>query len=129
MSKRERYYLDIVLLVAWCALIFFFSGIPSLSSGLKEDFILRKTAHAGEYAVLAYLFYNVFRRRTGPVWFVILISGLCALVYAFTDEIHQTFVPGRSGNLFDVGIDSIGITVGLLLILLVWFFKRIKVQS
>ena len=45
------------------------------------------------------------------------MAVLAALAYAFTDESHQTFVIGRSGNFFDVGIDSLGILVGVLVIL------------
>jgi hypothetical protein len=42
-----------------------------------------------------------------------LAWGLCIL-YAITDEIHQSFVPGRSSRVLDVGIDALGALLGLL---------------
>lgn len=104
-----RKTIDLIALLLWCAMIFVFSGVPSLQSGLKEDFLYRKIAHMVEYAVLAYLFCNVAKRRIGGIGFGIVFAVLAALCYALTDEIHQTFVRGRSGNFFDIGIDACGI--------------------
>ena len=44
-----------------------------------------------------------------------------SLLYAISDELHQTFVPGRSGRLTDVGFDSLG---ALLALGLVWWFSN-----
>ncbi|MDO8511818.1 MAG: VanZ family protein [bacterium] len=120
--------IDWIALLAWCGVIFFFSSVPNLSSGLKEDFLLRKIAHASEYAVLAFLFFNVLRNRFGDKHFNILMTALVALAYAFTDEVHQTFVRGRSGNFFDISIDSLGITIGLLLIMFFGYCSKRKKQ-
>ena len=46
------------------------------------------------------------------------------IFYACTDEIHQLFVPDRSGQLTDVLIDSIGLTLGLLFFLMMLKFRR-----
>lgn len=73
------------------------------------DFLVRKTAHATEYAVLGALWTGVFRRFL-PAWGI-------AVVYAASDEIHQFFVPGRACRLMDVGIDSAGALLGCLLVL------------
>jgi VanZ family protein len=91
----------------WAAVIFTFSSIPSLSTHLGTwDLVLRKAAHMTEYAILAAL----LRRATGSsVW----ASGL-AVAYAATDEFHQTFVRGRHGSPIDVGIDAIGVAIGLM---------------
>lgn len=115
---------DVILLIIWCIVIFIFSSIPNLATGLKEDFILRKFAHAGEYTLLVILFFNVFRRRINLKWFVYFASALYALAYAFTDEVHQTFVLGRSGNFFDIGIDSLSIVIGMVLISLVMLYRE-----
>lgn len=48
------------------------------------------------------------------------------LLYSCSDEWHQTFVSGRSGQLRDVGIDAIGFTIG---IILVWYLKSRKMKS
>ena len=45
----------------------------------------------------------------------ILYSIIFGGSYAITDEIHQIWVPGRSGNIFDVGIDTLGVVTGVLI--------------
>ena len=94
--------------VAWAAVIFAFSSIPSLGTGLgTADFVLRKIAHATEFAILAALLVRALR-HTG--WAVAI-----ATAYAISDEIHQSFVSGRQGSPRDVGIDAVGVVVGALL--------------
>lgn len=111
------------------------------------DHPVRKTAHAAEYAVLALLAAGVCipedmsgrEKRTIPAG-----SGSCGLgkhgsvkkseakscgrltvswaiaaAYAATDEFHQLFVPGRSGQVSDVILDSAGALAGLLILALV----------
>jgi len=96
-----------VPVVVWAAVIFAFSSIPSLGTGLGTwDLVLRKCAHMTEYAVLAIL----FRRATGSSrWAFVL-----AVAYACSDEFHQTFVRGRHGSPVDVSIDGVGALIGLL---------------
>jgi VanZ family protein len=93
--------------VAWAAVIFALSSIPSLNSGLGTwDFVLRKIAHASEYAILAALLWRALSRR----WPALIV----AVAYAVTDELHQHFVRGRTGSARDVLIDAGGAVVGLL---------------
>ena len=94
--------------VAWAALIFAFSSIPDLGTGLGGwDLVLRKIAHAAEYAVLGALLV----RATGRAGLAFTLGAL----YAVTDELHQTFVSGRHGSPIDVAIDAAGIAVGIVL--------------
>jgi VanZ family protein len=93
--------------VAWAALIFALSSVPHLSSGLGTwDYVLRKCAHATEYAILGALLLRALGREA-PAF-------LAALAYAASDELHQHFVAGRHASPVDVAIDAIGITFGLL---------------
>jgi VanZ family protein len=86
--------------------IFTFSSIPSLNSGLGAwDTVLRKGAHMTEYAILACL---LVRATSSYAW----AFGV-AVAYAATDEFHQTFVRGRHGSPIDAGIDAVGALVGL----------------
>ena len=85
------------------------------------DFPVRKAAHATEYAVLAVLFLGAFP-LTGLFRSGTLALGLSAL-YACTDEFHQRFVAGRSGQLTDVLIDGTGALAGILLAAL---FLRVR---
>jgi VanZ family protein len=94
--------------VAWAALIFGLSSVADLSSGLGGwDLLLRKLAHAAEYAILGALLVRALQR---PYWALVL-----GVAYAISDEIHQTFVPGRQGSPIDVLIDSAGVLAGVVL--------------
>jgi len=95
--------------LVWAGVIFAFSSIPSLNSGLGTwDYVLRKGAHMTEYAILAVL----LARATGSyMWAFVL-----AVTYAGSDEFHQTFVRGRHGSPIDVGIDAVGALIGLSLL-------------
>jgi VanZ family protein len=103
-SSLAARWLPVVL---WAAVIFAFSSVPSLSSGLgTADLVLRKLAHVTEYAVL-----GVLLARALPE-----LGALAAgLAYAVTDEVHQHFVPGRHAALLDVAIDATGVLIGILL--------------
>ena len=95
-------------MVAWAALIFGLSSVSDLSSGLGGwDLVLRKLAHATEYAILGALLLRALRH---PNWAVAL-----GIAYAISDEIHQSFVPGRQGSPLDVLIDSAGVIAGVVL--------------
>ncbi|MBD0291008.1 MAG: VanZ family protein [Thermoleophilia bacterium] len=97
-----------LVVVAWAAVIFALSSIPSLNTGLGSwDLVLRKGAHVAEYAVLGALLLLAARRRS-----VALVVGS---LYAVTDEIHQTFVPGRHGAPLDWAIDTLGVAAGVAL--------------
>lgn len=98
---------------------------PNLSSRASDldvstlTFIVRKTAHFTEYAILGVLFYLFYRQtlpqKNGLQLFVLAI--LSSFLYACTDEIHQLFVPGRSGQFTDVLVDTLGAFCGCLLLL------------
>ncbi len=93
--------------IAWAALIFALSSVPDLGTGLGGwDLVLRKLAHAAEYAVLG----SLLLRATGWVGLAVVLG----LAYAVSDEIHQTFVPGRAGAPLDVVIDAVGVACGVL---------------
>ena len=49
----------------------------------------------------------------------LLIPWGIAALYAAADEFHQLFVPGRSGQVSDVMLDSAGALAGLLILALV----------
>jgi VanZ family protein len=95
--------------LVWAGVIFAFSSIPSLGTNLGTwDYVLRKLAHATEYAILAVL----IARATGSyVWAFAL-----TVAYAGSDEFHQTFVRGRHGSPIDVAIDAAGALLGLVIL-------------
>jgi VanZ family protein len=94
--------------VAWAAVIFGLSSIPSLGTDLGTwDLVLRKLAHVGEYAVLSALLLRAVG-RAAPAF-------LIAVAYAVTDELHQRFVHGRHPSPLDVLIDTAGVAIGIAL--------------
>jgi VanZ family protein len=106
LSRRFTLWAPVVV---WAAVIFAFSSVPNLATDLGVwDTVLRKCAHAAEYAVLAVLLYRALGRE--------LPSFLLGLAYAATDELHQEFVRGRHASPFDVSMDAAGVALGLLLV-------------
>ena len=78
----------------------------------QVDFAVRKTAHFSEYALLGVLL-TLLLDSYGVRWRWLSWAG-CTL-YAATDEIHQLFIPGRTGRWQDVLLDSSGALAGMLL--------------
>lgn len=126
-----------VLLVVWLCGIFFFSNQPGNVSikqsdtiiykitdiistknieekeyiSIKWTFFVRKTAHFLEYFILGLIIYLVLDIKSikhSLLW-AIIISILCASL----DEIHQLFVTGRTSQVFDVFIDTIGASIAI----------------
>lgn len=80
-------------------------------------FPVRKAAHMTEYAILAILAWGnltAWKRKSDMHNYV--YAFLFAILYAMTDEFHQTFVNGRSGNWTDVCIDGAGAFLGIICI-------------
>ncbi len=99
-----------VPVVVWAGVIFFFSSIPDLKTGLEYDFLLRKIAHITEYFVFTFLLYRAFGGSFKMnVYRLFMYPAVFSLLYAISDEIHQYFVLGRSCAIGDVLIDSLGV--------------------
>jgi VanZ family protein len=110
---RSRFATAWLPVFAWAVVIFAFSSIPSLSSGLGVwDTELRKCAHVTEYAVLGALLYRALGREA--------LALAIGIAYAVTDELHQHFVRGRHASPVDVAIDAVGVALGML----VWLRVR-----
>lgn len=123
----------------WMGIIFYLSSQPAtqsahLSTGVKNgllsvlmhfmpgienieirslDFYIRKNAHFIAYFILGTLtlFALVRSEARKPANLALLIC----LLYAISDEVHQLFIPGRSGQFRDVLIDGAGAILGILL--------------
>ncbi|HEX4630948.1 MAG TPA: VanZ family protein [Chthoniobacterales bacterium] len=71
---------------------------------------VRKGAHLTEYAILAALLY---RALSGRIRRALVGAFLSAAIYATIDELHQSFVATRTGTPWDVIIDCVGASAGL----------------
>jgi VanZ family protein len=96
--------------------IFYLSAQPDLSSGLGiVDLVGRKLVHVAEYALLCALWWRALRPATPPR--VALVASLTvSIAYAASDELHQSFIPGRTGTPIDVSIDAFGAGLAALII-------------
>ena len=81
----------------------------------KIDYPVRKAAHASEYALLGILLTGAIMDIRKPWKRQLLACFLIGAAYAASDEFHQLFVPGRSGQIRDVMIDSAGVAAGIIL--------------
>lgn len=81
----------------------------------KIDYPVRKAAHASEYALLGILLTGAILDIRKPWKRQLLACFLIGAAYAASDEFHQLFVPGRSGQIRDVMIDSAGVAAGIIL--------------
>jgi VanZ family protein len=98
------------------AMIFWLSAQPNLDSGLGTiDLVGRKLIHVALYCALTLLWFWALRPLM-PAPSALLLAGLIALLYAASDEYHQSFVEGRGGRPLDVAIDLVGILIASLLL-------------
>ncbi len=105
-------------LLAWMALIYLVSDqpdIPQVGTSLL-DLLVKKSLHALAYAILATLFWRALKTTPRLQAAALPLALLLTIFYAASDEWHQTFVPGRSGRLSDVLIDTLGAVAAILLL-------------
>lgn len=90
------------------------------------EFWVRKGAHCFEYMILGILMYLTIELYINRRLLIYGISLVAGVAYAMTDELHQYFVPGRSCELRDVMIDSIGVLIGVSLMYIIKMIKNNK---
>ena len=100
----------------------YFTGVENVDLSLIS-FLTRKSAHFVSYLILSLLIYRT--AATPSIKYGLLSLGL-SMVYAGSDEFHQTFISGRSGELRDVIIDSLGALTG---IVFYFFFRKLKAKN
>lgn len=116
----------------WMTLIFWFSSqsdLPRPTSDLL-NLLMRKSAHFSEYAVLALAYHwaltGSLPSRGGQRWRAAAL--LLALLYAISDEYHQSWTPLRHPSALDVLIDTAGAATGLWLLPRLWPGRRTRIQ-
>ncbi len=152
MSKFKSFIKFWLPVILWAALIFSASGdkksvqrssriiepfvrwlIPDISDEAVGTTVLvvRKGAHVTEFAIFTLL---LLRAASATLWklnapwngnaakFALVVSVL----FAISDEIHQSYVPGRQGAVMDVVIDSAGAACALFFI---WLLARRQIAS
>ncbi len=144
-KKRLAYIIfSAIAVLLTMGIIFYLSAQDgeksSDTSGWLTDFIalifgqapnqdsLRTFAHFCEFAGLSFLVNNLFyaiKDKLRPLLCIIL-----SWAYAWSDEIHQIFVPQRAFQLFDLTVDLGGIVSGALVYCtIIFLFKKIKIKN
>ncbi len=123
--------------VVWAALIFWLSSMSNIPAdsfpmfplflwvcrkvGIAPGFILEIGGHFFEYFVLgilmsrAYVLHGADTFIEGKPHRFGITSFFTGFFYALSDEFHQSFVPGRHPSWGDVGVDCVGLLVGILI--------------
>ena len=91
-------------------------------------YAFRKCCHLAEYAILAWLLRRAIRKpvKNDPrpwLWAEAGLALAIVFLYSASDELHQVFVPSRTGQVSDVLVDTIGGAIGLLLL---WLRKKFQ---
>lgn len=86
--------------------------------------ILRNIAHAGSFFVLAMLLLASLHTslKNKPVRWLVLVTVVICVIFMLINEFLQAFVPGRAAQISDVGLDLLGVTMGIIIVEL--FFRR-----
>lgn len=129
-------FVNWLLVLIWCGAIFCFTASPAFTGDntahwIKEimeklhmggthhisggmfswNYIIRKLTHITVFGILAVLFYRALK----PWRFTFLGAWILTVLYAASDEWHQSFQPNRSPEVTDVMIDACGAVIALII--------------
>ncbi|CEI73341.1 VanZ family protein [Romboutsia hominis] len=147
---RKKIFLALAIL--WMGTIFYMSNQPANISTVQSDgvinilsgvpvlgdvmdvlisngtasFVVRKSAHMLSYGLLSVLLFMSIYDNYKSINKTSIISLIITFLYACSDEFHQTFITGRSGEFRDVLVDSTGAIIFLLIIILITKFINKK---
>jgi VanZ family protein len=92
------------------------SDVPQLPGNVSD-----KAAHSGVYFALGVVMFRALAggSLTGMTFWRGGAATLLSMLYGITDEFHQSFVPGRTSDVFDLVADTVGAAAGVVLLLLI----------
>jgi VanZ family protein len=117
MKKIIRFLPSII----WMAFIFYLSSRQTTGIGGNSywwRFIILKFFHIIEYGVLAIVLFIATSKYN--------YSLFIGVLYAISDEFHQSIVPGRTATLRDIFFDISGIFLGFLIISLLLKITKVN---
>lgn len=115
LSIVPRWFPALVLM----SVIFAFSSQSGddLPSFYDWDYVIKKSSHMVGYGLLALAYFHFLKYNKKQYW----LAWLMAVLYAATDEYHQSFVSGRGPSVFDVFLfDGLGALIALWLHFRFW---------
>lgn len=151
MNKKIAISFSIILI--WLGIIFYFSGSDAKAStdqtflaidilkGLSDKYpffemisnkltenhslvySIRKLAHLTIFCILQMIVFLILRINKVSLLKSCIYSIVFVIFSAIFDEIHQYFTPGRSAQVKDVIIDTIGGCIGMMICLSIHYIK------
>lgn len=148
LNKKKRFLLDIIIILCWMGIVFTFSAQPgrnstNLSGSIAEKIVnivhrnddltskekteltkkynrvLRKLAHYTIYLLGGIAIISFINSLMNNKKLTITLTILSGFVYALSDEIHQSFTPGRDPRITDVLIDTSGVITGVIIYIVI----------
>ena len=117
ITQKIKLYLNAFLPpILWAGLIFILSNQSNLPGPnvYLFDFLFKKMAHIFVYFVLYFLFYRAIAKTSNSQRLRLILPILICIIYAMSDEIHQSLIPNRYPTLRDVFYDSFGVMLAFL---------------
>lgn len=111
----ERLYVYVLPLFLYLLLIFALSSVSGYPEVLPDIFSLDKFIHTVEYYILGYLLMRVLVTSSHGLFAgaPAIFAVACGVLYAISDEWHQSFVPGRFASVYDLLFDMLGVVVAV----------------
>ena len=114
----------------WMILIFLMSNRTSLKASYFDplDFVIKKTAHVTEYAILLILLFRAFYQSWRKKFDINKLENYAIIItqiYAISDEWHQSHIAGRTATIRDMFIDFVGVMIGVIIIKLIKEHKKL----
>ncbi|MDP3980606.1 MAG: VanZ family protein [Chlamydiota bacterium] len=128
--KKKNIFVYWMPFIVYAFLIFYVSSQSLENVDLGGIYGLDKCIHALEYAILVFLGYRAFVFGTNGFFdwsWALLLSLLVSVLYAISDEYHQSFVPNRHTDILDLMADVTGIVVFVFFI--IWMRRRFVRQD
>lgn len=148
--------MDIILVLIWMCVVFWFSSqvgdtsksqsgntirkiITFFNKNITTENLeiivetlqpfVRKLAHFSIYTLGGMLIYNLINKYNLNKKVKIIYTIIIGALYAASDEIHQLFVPYRSGQVTDVLIDTCGVITGVILFIIIAKIKKFIIKK
>lgn len=123
-----------LLVFFWMGVIYWVSSssdpyqvVPDAVS--VSDEIIGRVAHIFEFAILTILTCKAFLSGGKLIISIVIKTFAFSFSYAIFDELHQSIVPERTFQFIDLGLDLVGILLGIGIIVWIFpLFRRMKIK-
>lgn len=108
LNPFTKYHLPVILL---CLALFIQSSLPAVELPESNTIGFDKLAHFCAFGFLCFLFFYSLKNQNKSVKlkkYSLEFALLFTVLYGISDEIHQSFVPYRSADIFDAVADFLG---------------------